>query len=354
MIKKVILNISVINMYYVDNNECDIIINEHESLEGYGKYTFDEFEFESGCVLENVEIEYLLTGTPKYDENGKISNAIVHCHRFNSDYASINDFQDFIKKDGSMDKNEYFYISITSLGFPGSCAPSTTGLKHNFPKYSIKDTVNFKRKFLKEKLNLDKVLGVIGFGLGGYECYTWACEYPDEMEFIIVLSSSYKTNGYRYVVSKAIDSIMESSDDFYNELYSDSLSRIMVSINKILYSNYFSKRIFQEMSNDEIDVLMDDFVDEGLFIDIYDFKFRNDAVLEYNVEDKLKNIKAKAFIVSTNDDLYYSPIYDTLPLKDLIQDSEILIIESKRDKMDLEDYSEIEKDLKLFLEQFKK
>lgn len=47
------------------------------------------------------------------------------------------------------------------------------------------------------------------------------------------------------------------------------------------------------MSNSEIDRLMDDFVDEGLFTDIYDFKFRNDCVLGYDVEDKLKDIKAK-------------------------------------------------------------
>ena len=331
-----------------------MIINEHGSLEGYGKYTFDEFEFESGRVLENVEVEYLLTGTPKYNKDGNIVNAIVFCHRFNSNYSSITDINDFMKEGGPMDKNDFFYISITSLGFPGSCSPSTTGLKHNFPSYTIKDRVNFKRQFLKEKLNLDNVLGIAGRGLGGYECYMWACEYPDEMEFIMVSTSSYKTNGYRYVVSKGFDSIIESSDDFYKDTYSESLSKIMVSINRVLYSNYFSKRIFQAMSNDEIDVLMDDFVDEGLFIDIYDFKFRNDAILEYNVEDKLSNIKAKAFIVSPSDDLYYSPVYDTLPLKDLIKDSKILILESKKRHDDIEDYDIIEDDVKEFLKQFKK
>ena len=330
-----------------------MIIYEQESLEGYGKYTFDEFKFESGRVLENVEVEYFLTGTPKYDANGKISNAIVYCHRFNSNYSSIANFNDFMKEGGALDKNDFFYISITSLGFPDSCSPSTTGLKHRFPSYTIKDRVNFKRQFLKEKLNLDNVLGIVGQGLGGYECYTWACEYPDEMEFIMVSTSSYKTNGYRYVVSKGFDSIIESSDDFYNDMYSESLSRIMVSINKVLYSNYFSKRIFQKMSNDEIDVLMDDFVDEGLFLDIYDFKFRNDAILEYNVEDKLGNIKAKAFIVTPADDLYYSPVYDTLPLKNLIKDSKILILESKKRHDDVEDYSIIDGDVREFLEQFK-
>jgi homoserine O-acetyltransferase len=140
-------------------------------------------------------------------------------------------------------------------------------------------------------------------------------------------------------MSKAMDSIIESSDDFYNDIYTDSLSRIMVSINKLIYSNYFSKKIFQTMSNDEIDVLMEDFVDEGLFIDIYDFKFRNDAVLGYNVEDKLENIKAKALIFAYPDDLYFTPEFDTIPLKEILPDSKVIVVKSNRDVTGYDDYS---------------
>ena len=50
----------------------------------------------------------------------------------------------------------------------------------------------------------------------------------------------------------------------------------------------------------------DDFVDEGLFVDIYDFKLRNDAVLEYDVEDKLHNIKAKSLILGIDGFLHFN------------------------------------------------
>lgn len=329
-----------------------IIIIGQESLKGYGKYVLDEFEFESGQVLENVEVEYLLTGTPKYDDEGNIINAIVFCHGFRGSYATINIFHKNADERNVYDKKDYFFISITTLGFPNSCSPSSTGLKYKFPRYSVKDRVNFKRKFLKEKLNIKNVLGVIGYGIGGFEAYTWACEYPDEMKFINVFTSSFKTNGYRYVISKVYESILESSDDFYNEGYSESLSRILVSINKVAFSNYFSKRILQEMSNDEIDVLLDEFVDKGLFMDIYDFKYRNDLALKYDVEDKLKDIKAKALIITLDDDLYFSPVYDTLPLKYLIEDSKIIILESKKHYLDEEDYSSAEEDVRQFLKQF--
>ena len=321
--------------------------------EGYGRHIMGEFEFEYGRILEDVQVEYSLMGTPKFDDDGNVTNAVVFCHRFNSNYSSISDLYEFTKEDGVFSRDEYLIISITSMGFPESCSPSTTGLKHAFPKYSIKDCVYFKRQFLAEKFNIRKVHGIVGIGLGGYEAYTWACEYPDEMDFIIVIASSYRTNGYRYVISRCVDSIIESCDDFYEEHYSQSLSRIMVPLNRLLYSNYFSKKIFQEMSNDEIDVLMDDFVDEGLFMDIHDFKFKNDSVLEYDLEDKLDRIKAKTLIISSRDDIYYLPEFDTLPLKDIIPDSKIILYDSQRDLAGNENYSIFEDDLRLFMDQFK-
>lgn len=326
------------------------MVRNEEYFIGYDKFTLDSFEFESGEVLENVEVEYLAKGTPKFDDEGNITNAVIYCHAFNRSYSSLNELYKITAKDKPLDFEKYYFISITSLGFPGSCSPSTTELKQQFPKYNIKDRVNFKRQFLKEKFNITKVHGILGRGLGGYEVYTWACEYPDEMDFIIVSGSSYKTNGYRYVISKCIESIIDSSDDFYSEVYSESLSMMMVSINKLLYSTYFSKRIFQKMTNDEIDVLMDDFVDDGLFIDIYDFKLRNDAILEYNVEDKLKNIKAKALIVSADNDMYYTPEFDVWPVEDLIENAKIIVVEANDDYSSYEEILDIDIQLQEFLD----
>ena len=216
------------------------------------------------------------------------------------------------------------------------------------------DRVNFKRQFIMENFKFKKICGLIGKGLGGYEIFTWACEFPDEMDFIIVAGSSYKTNGYRYVVSKGVEGIIDSADDFYDDVYSESLSRVLISINKVLYSNYFSKKIFQELSNDEIDVLMDDFVDEGLFLDIYDLKFRNDAILEYDVEDKLDRIKAKSLFISTENDIYFTPKFDLDPLKKLVKDSKIVLLNTEFDfGDDYKEYRMAEEDIGNFLKQFK-
>ena len=330
-----------------------VFLVDNEEFIGYDRFVLDRFEFESGSVLENVVVEYLAKGTPEYDEEGNITNAIIYCPKFNGNYFSLNELYRLTAKGKPLDFEKYYFISITSLGVPNSCSPSTTGLKHNFPKYTILDRVNFKRQFLKERFGIEEVHGVIGRGMGGYEVYSWACEYPDEMDFIMVSASTFKTNGYRYVVSKCVESIIDSSDDFYSDVYSDSLSKMMVSINRVMYSNYFSKNIFQKMTNDEIDVLMDNFVDNGLFVDIYDLKCINDAVLEYDVEDKLKNINADALIVCADNDMYYTPEFDLLPLKHLIENSKVILYDSKEDYIDYEEHPLINDEMNGFLNNLK-
>ena len=56
------------------------------------QHFFDDFEFVNGQVLENARVSYGVIGTPKYDEDGDITNAILFCHNFQGDYSTITDF----------------------------------------------------------------------------------------------------------------------------------------------------------------------------------------------------------------------------------------------------------------------
>ncbi len=324
-----------------------------DSKLGYRKHVMDEFEFENGCVLQDVEVEYTTRGTPKYDADGNITNAIIYCHRFNGNCLSIGDLDQLIGPESPLADYGFFYISITSLGFPESCSPSTTKLKFNFPNYTIKDCVNFKRKFLADVFNISKVLGILGVGVGGYEAYTWACEYPDEIELLMVGSSSFKTNGYRYITSKALNNLIVSSDAYLDENYSEDLSKIMFAINSLIYSQYYSKKAFEKFSREELDIFLDTFVEEGSTVDIYDFKYRNDALLNYDIEDKLSNITAKTLLASSSEDVYFTPEFDVYPIRDKIKNIQIYFFDAE-DFVFNDDYSEFVNLFKEFLKEFKK
>ena len=313
----------------------------------------ESFEFESGRILENVEVSYFTSGVQKYDDEGYITNAIIYSPTLQGQYSFFSKYRDLVADD--MDEEDYFFISIFSLGNPQSCSPSTTDLRHNFPDYTFNDRVNFKKQFLAEKFgNVKKLLGIIGEGVGGYETFTWACEYPEDMEFIIVLNGAYKISGYNYVMAKCIEGIIDESDEFYSDVYDVSLSNAVVTVSRLIFAGYFSKNVLENLSSDELDVFMEDYVDDALSMDIYDFKFRNDCILRYNLEDKLSNIKAKSLIIGMDGYLFNNVETQVIPLEDLIENSKIIVFHSKRDSYyEEEDYSELLFELHSFMRQFK-
>lgn len=271
-------------------------------------------------------------------------------------YSFFSQYRDLVDA-ANINDEDYFFIRIFSLGNPDSCSPSTTNLRHNFPEYTFKDRINFKKQFLAEKFgSIKKLLGIVGEGVGGYETFTWACEYPDDMEFIIVLNGAHKVSGYSYVIAKCIEGIIDASDDFYSDLYGVSLSKAVVTISRLIFVGYFSENVLENLSFDELDVFMEDYVDDSLSMDIYDFKFRNDCILKYNLEDKISDIKAKSLIIGIDGYLFINVERQIAPLEDLIEDSKVMIFHPKRESIydEEEDYSEIISELHSFITSLKK
>ena len=315
----------------------------------------DSFEFEYGRVLENVEVAYSTYGTPQFDDEGNITNAILFFSTFKGEYSFLRKSHKYILNNCDFSNDDFYFIVISPLGTPDSCSPSTTGLKFNFPNYSYMDLINFQRQFIAENFKIKKILGLVGEGLGAFHVLTWACEYPDEMEFIFVVNSSFKLSGYKFILSKSIESIIDSLDDYYSEDYSASKTKAIVAITALVFAHTSSKKAFDKLNNSEIEAILEDFTDESLFLDIYDLKYQNDAQMNYDVEDKLSKIKAKSLFVSTNDN-YFDFEIDMLPFKELVNDSIVLKQDSVKEEYFFkeEDYAPVGKDVISFLEQFKK
>jgi homoserine O-acetyltransferase len=99
---------------------------------------------------------------------------------------------------------------------------------------------------------------------------------------------------------------------------------------------------------------MEGYIDDGLFMDIYDFKLRNDCIAEYDLENQLCNIKAKTLVLGISGYLFFSPEVDALPLDDLIKDSEVHVLDSKtRNYYEKEDFSQLADKIFPFLDQFR-
>ena len=314
------------------------------------KHFFDEFEFKNGYVIKNAKVDYGVFGTPKYDEDGNIVNAILFCHPFQGDYSSISDFSYLIGENKVFNKDDYFFISITSLGCPKSCSPSTSGLKHDFPNYVIDDLVNFQRKLLKEKFpNIKKFKGIIGYSLGGYIALGWSINYPDEMDFVIHYNSSYKSQGYRYIYSHLSNRIIESTQLYAIDLYDESMSQGLILVSQLHYLMSFSKHYINKLSIEEINMSIEDVTDEILFYDLFDIKYANDFMLSTNLEDGLDKIKCNLLVIGVNSNNYYIPEYDSIPIHESVEGSQYIFLDTGENPNHLDYIPKIEKDIEKFI-----
>jgi homoserine O-acetyltransferase len=313
-------------------------------------YTLDNFTFENGETLENLTVEYLTLGTPFYDDEGNITNAIVYFHGTSGNYASIKRIQVAVGKDLPFDTDKYFFVSLSTLGTPGSSSPSTSGLYGDYPEYSVLDMVNFNKKFLMKALNIIKPFGLIGNSMGGFEALTWAAIYPDDISFVMSLVSSYKVGGQNYILGKVMNDIIESDPDFNKE--GKELKRSLQLSSKVMYSFGLSRQYYMDLSKDEMNSFMDEFAIEDSMENIYDAYFRNKASIKYDLTDKVSNINVPTLIVAISEDQYFPPELDAIPMRALIDNSRLIIYNSYIGHIGSSQLNKIKDELQDFMSQF--
>ena len=310
------------------------------------------FEFENGKILNDVKVEYTTFGTPKYDDDGLISNAVLYCHGSLGRFSSMKKILPLIGDNDVFDKNKYFFISLTALGSSGSCSPSTTDLKNKFPKYTIKDVSNFQKQFLAEKFNISHVLGVIGVSMGGFVALSLSIEYPDFADFIICGVSSYKVAGHDFILSRFVDEIIESDPDYAKGELTYSLIRTLRIACLAEFNFGLSKEALRAKTNEELSFEFEEFGNEMIETDIYDLKYCNRASMNFNVEDDLDKIKSKVLIIACSQDPHFPPELDAIPMSKMIEDSELLIMDSELGHLCFNELENISYELKDFLSGF--
>lgn len=314
-------------------------------------YVMDSFEFSNGEVLNDVDVEYMTFGTPKYDGD-IITNAILYCHGSLGNFTSAKKIFPLMYENAPFDENKYFFISISALGSPGSCSPSSTNLKNKFPKYSIEDVVNFQKQFLAEKFNLTHVLGIIGNSMGGFVALTSAILYPNFADFIMPGVSSYKVAGHDYILSKFVDEIITSDENYEKGIANESLERTLKLASLAEFNFGLSKETLRATPKEELSQNFEEFGEESLFLDIYDVKYCNEACMNYDVENDLGKITSKVFIISCAQDPHFPPELDGIPMSRMIKDSQLIIMDSELGHLCFNELENISDELSDFMNEF--
>ena len=212
--------------------------------------------------------------------------------------------------------------------------------------------VNFQKQFLKEKFNIEHVLGIIGNSMGGFVGLTSAVVYPDFADFLITGVSSYKVAGHDFILSKFVDEIITSDPDYAKGEMTYSLIRTLRMANLAEFNFGLSKEALRSMPNIELASEFENFGNEMLDIDIYDLKYCNESCMYFDVENDLGKVKSKVLIISCKQDPHFPPELDGIPMSQMIGDAEILVMDSELGHLCFNELESIRGELKEFMEAF--
>jgi homoserine O-acetyltransferase len=272
-------------------------------------YHVKNFKFKSGAVIEDLKIEYATLGTPKKDGQGNIINAVFFCHGFSGNYAQIKLLKGMVGPGKPFDPEKYFFILPTAIGSPGSSCPSVSGLGPKFPKYTVEDMISAQYLLATQHLNIEHLAGVAGPSMGGFQTLQWITMYPDFMDWAIPIATSSKTIGRLLGRSAVLVYTIKLDPAYKDGYYKEQPKKGMEVYFMGAYLWYFAHDYYAQKWKTR-EELLKGLKDVGLGsakADANDTIWREEALMSYDVEAKLPNVKARTLVIGINDDALFPP-----------------------------------------------
>ncbi len=156
-----------------------------------------------GAEIQNFPLAYQTYGTLNADK----SNAILICHALTGDQyvASTNPITQkegwwnfLIGPEKTIDTNKFFVICSNIIGgCMGSFGPKEIDPKSGepygikFPFITVQDMVQ-AQNLLIEYFGIKKLHAVIGGSTGGMQALSWSALYPEKINLMMLLATSYR------------------------------------------------------------------------------------------------------------------------------------------------------------------
>ncbi|MBI5680775.1 MAG: alpha/beta fold hydrolase [Methanobacterium sp.] len=313
-------------------------------------YVVNDFKFESGDVISELKVEYAIFGNKQTDNKGNIINGVLYLHGWSGDYTSIKRIEDIIGPGKAIDTNKFFVICPTVLGSPGSSSPSNSSLGSKFPKYGIIDMVN-AQFCLVNQLKIKHLKGIIGTSMGGFQAIQWAVNYPNFMDFIIPITTSSNVKGQNFAIFNLMNMFITEDPNYKDGKYDINPEIGPQNASMLLYIFGFSPAYYKTNLNDEIIESLNEMKLEGLKTDANDIVWRNEAAISFDVSEDLFKIKARTLIIGINQDQYFPPDIDTIPLFEGIKNSKIFLYDSLLGHLGSSEIKKAELAIKDFLDE---
>jgi homoserine acetyltransferase len=301
----------------------------------FGNESAYEWGGKGGVTLESLGAKplrtaYIAVGTPKKDNQGLITNAVIISSYYSGDASFMYDFwyegqkgnafcQGSVVGPGLLiDTNKYYVVFLDALGLWGTSKPSD-GLGLKFPQYNYMDYVQANYRLLKDHLKIGKIKLATGVSMGAYQSYVWAVLHPEYVEAIMPIGGLvYGDPVPRWLfrlMTAAIQSDpvwQQTQGNYYHLPKEKHPNQGMMFGWSILGHTGLS---FDFRAKQSWDVVKKEvffwnpkgeeggnLISKAKDFDAIDLLYRNQAGDGYSIKDQLGRIKAKALILHVKND----------------------------------------------------
>lgn len=290
---------------------------------------------EGGTTLESMgqdplRLAYIAEGTPRYDKNGEIINAVIISPYYAGDATFMYNFWYEGQKGNGfsrgavvgpgrlIDTNRYYVVFLDALGLWGASKPSD-GLGMGFPKYSGFDFVQANYRLLRDKLKIARVRLATGVSMGAVQSYIWAILHPDFVEAIMPVGGMTAGDTSPRWLFQQMTAAMKSDPiwqgtkgDYYHLPKAEHPNRGLMFGWSILSRSGLSFDLRNTQSWEDIQkevFYWDPEGEQGVKLlakakdyDVNDLLYRNRWMDTFDINGHLHRIKAKTLIIQVKND----------------------------------------------------
>jgi len=286
----------------------------------YDVYDLGNVKFQSGATIRDCKLAYKTFGAM----NAKKDNVIVYPTWYSGQHY---DNEWLVGPGMALDPANYFIIIPNMIGNGLSSSPSNTPEPYNaarFPNVTAYDNVVVQHRLVTEKFNVEKLKLVTGWSMGALQTFHWGALFPDMVERILPFCGSAKCSRHNFVFLEGVKAALTADAAFNNGWYKEKPAKGLRAMARVYAGWGFSQSFYRE--NLDVKTLgyssLEDFLVafwEGFFLP----KDANNLLTmlwtwqngDISANDKFKGdfdkalgaIKAKAFVMPGQTDLYFPP-----------------------------------------------
>jgi homoserine O-acetyltransferase/O-succinyltransferase len=275
-----------------------------------------DFAFSTGETLPSIRMTVYTLGTPRHDEHGQISNAVMLLHGTGGNGRSLlrPGFGDELFGPGQpLDIEENYIISPDNLGHGDSSKPSD-GLRADFPRYDFDDMVLAQYRMLTEGLGIQQLELIIGTSMGCMHNFAWGIDYPGFVRrFVSLACNAIEIAGRNRVNRKIVIDGFRNDPAYRDGTYGDpadlSMGQTIFAYVGILVAPNPYRMQAEYPTREASEEMLQAFMAQWLTnpVDPNDTIYQFDASRNYNPAPQLSNITVPVLWINSADDFLNPP-----------------------------------------------